>query len=287
MSGMAIGRGKVLGVTVGTAAVLSLMVGSGAAQAVQSPGTSPRVPAASGQTTAQSHLASSCTIKGYSPSKIVLGSAAVSVTVKVKVSGCTIDGWDVIYWPFYDGKPLSTKGVAGNYSYWDQNDAGTDVKVQLHSKISLSPNQLSNSYAGKSSDGTLVEIWGEGETDSDPAWVNLPLTLQRKAAFGSFNASPEPVKKGKKITIKGTLARINWNGAKHLKNVGFAGKTQIQFKADGTSTYKTVKTVTSSSAGKVNTTVKASKTGRWRLVFAGISTTSPATSASDAVKVKS
>ena len=289
MSGLAIGRGKVIGLTAATAAVLSLVAGSGAAQAVQSPGGSSRVPAAGGlraATTSQPQIASACTIESYSPNKIVLGATAATQTVSVKVSGCTIDAWDVVYRPFYDGLPLSTKGVAGNYWYWDQNENGDDVKVQLRSKISLSPKQLSNSYAGKYAEGTLVEVWGEDETNVDPAWTYLPLTVQRRATFGSsFNASPEPVKKGKKISIKGTLARINWNGAKTLKYAGFSGKTKVQFKADGTSTYKTVKTVTASSKGKVATTVKASKSGRWRLVFAGFSTTSSATSASDAVKV--
>jgi hypothetical protein len=289
MSGLAIGRGKVIGLTAATAAVVSLMAGSGMAQAAQSPGVSPRVPAGSGlkaATTSRPQIASSCTIKGYSPKKIVLGATAATQTVSVKVTGCTIDAWDVVYRPFYDGLPLSTKGVAGNYSYWDKNAEGDDVKVQLRPKISLSPKQLSNSYAGKYDEGTVVEIWGVGESESEPAWKYLPLTLQRRATFGStFNASPEPVKKGKKISIKATLARINWTGSKTLKYVGFSGQAKVQFKADGDSAYKTVKTVTASSKGKVSTTVKASKSGRWRLVFAGYTTTSSATSASDAVRV--
>ncbi len=52
----------------------------------------------------------------------------------------------------------------------------------------------------------------------DPATAELPLTVLRRSTFGStFDAGPEPVKKGKAITLKGTLSRIDWNGAKTLK----------------------------------------------------------------------
>jgi len=44
--------------------------------------------------------------------------------------------------------------------------------------------------------------------------------------------------------------------------------------------------VTSGKDGKISTAIKASNSGRWRLVYGGRSTTGPATSGSDAVVVK-
>jgi hypothetical protein len=290
MSGLAIGRGKVIGTTAAVAVLLLTMSGTAQA-AAQHPDPSMARVAPHAVATGVSPAAtvpSVCTIDSYAPKKIVLGAVKVSATFSVKVDGCTLAGWSTYLWPFADNAPLSTSGSAGNYWYWDKNAAGDEVKVQLHPKISLSPRYLTNSLAGRLATGTYVQAWGEEDDEEtvDPAAQSMPLTLQRRASFGSsFNAGPEPVEKGKKITITGKLVRIDWNGAKTLKYVGFAGKARVQFKAAGASKYVTVKTVTASSKGKVSTTVKATKTGSWRLFYPGVSTTAPATSGSDAVKV--
>jgi len=280
MSDLAIGRGKVIGLTAAAAVLLATMSG-GAAQAAEHRDSStgrvaPRAlfPGKITTTAAdQTHIPSVCTINSYAPNKFVVGAKSVTKTFSVKVDGCTLDIWGVTVFPF----------VAPN---------GTGAFAETAKPtISLSPQRLANSYAGKQIGAAWVQAYGledPPDTDEvfvDPAEAFLPLTLQRQATIGSFNATPEPVKKGKLISLKATLYRVNWNGAKTLGYVGFAGKTQVQFKADGTSKYVTVKTVTATSKGKISTTVKAGKSGRWRLFYPGISTTAPATSPSDAVKV--
>jgi len=67
----------------------------------------------------------------------------------------------------------------------------------------------------------------------------------------STNASPEPARKGKKITVKGTVERDD-RGAKV--------KATLYFAKDG-GDFTKVKTVKSSSKGKLSTTVKASRSG--------------------------
>jgi hypothetical protein len=308
MSGLAHGRGKAIGLTAAAAVVVMTISGGGAAQAARQNPTqvragfnaSPGMGAFRPLATAADTIPSVCTVKSYAPNKIVLGGAKVTKTFSVTVTGCTLADWLVIAAPFLGDSELDTSGVAGNYAFEAQDDQGNPildddgkpVTVQLQPTISLSPQSLSNANAGKITDGAFVGAWGEedpADTDTvtvEPAQAALPLTLQRRATFGStFNASPEPVKKGKKITLKATLTRVNWNGAKTLKYAGFAGKAQVQFKAAGQTTYVTVKTVTATAKGKISTTVKATKTGTWRLFFPGISTTAPATSATDAVKV--
>ncbi|MEU6009561.1 hypothetical protein [Streptomyces sp. NPDC047453] len=61
---------------------------------------------------------------------------------------------------------------------------------------------------------------------------------------------------------------------------------KLQFRKKGTSTYTTVKTVTTSSSGNLKTTVKASTDGYWRYTFAGTSTTASATAGGDYVDVR-
>jgi len=130
-----------------------------------------------------------------------------------------------------------------------------DVTVQLQSK-----------------DG---DLYNNGGTDKHP--------VLRRGTL-SVNAGPEPVTKGRPITVTGKLARANWD-----KRV-YAGYTdqpvKLQFRKAGTSTYTTLKTVYSNSTGNLSTTVTAAADGYWRWSFAGTSTTSPANATGDYVDVR-
>jgi len=287
MSGTTIKSKRIIGFAA-TAAVALTMVASGGAHAA---GTSKdafekstrealaaRTASTGGFAISSARIASSaaaavaadgaCTIKGYTPNKIILGSSAVRPTFKVVTTGCTVNDWYVLLFPFLGGESD------------DSGNAWLETP-----KATLDPHLLANSMAGKQSGA--VEVGVQATDLSESYNEDLSLTLLRASAFPTFDAS-EPVKKGKNITIKATFGRINWNGSKHLKNTPFVGgKAQLQFKADGTTAYTTVKTVTAAAGGKLSTTVKASKTGRWRFYFPGSSTTGTSVSASDAVKVTS
>ncbi|WP_329039802.1 DUF5707 domain-containing protein [Streptomyces sp. NBC_00178] len=100
----------------------------------------------------------------------------------------------------------------------------------------------------------------------------------------TVNAAPEPVKKGKTITVTGKLSRANWEDFAYH---GYAGQpVKLQFRKKSSSTYSTVKTIKTSSTGALKTTVKASVDGYWRYSFAGTSTTPTVTAAGDFVDVK-
>lgn len=58
-----------------------------------------------------------------------------------------------------------------------------------------------------------------------------------------------------------------------------------QFRAEGAKTYTNVKGITSGTGGALSTTVKASKSGYYRYVFAGTTTTAAATATGDFIKV--
>ncbi|MFF2229234.1 calcium-binding protein [Streptomyces anulatus] len=100
----------------------------------------------------------------------------------------------------------------------------------------------------------------------------------------TVNASPEPVKKGKTLTVTGKLTRANWD-TKTYK--GYTNQpVKLQFKKKGAKSYTTVKTVKTSSTGTLKTTVKASADGCWRYSFAGTSTTPAVSAKGDFVDVK-
>lgn len=125
--------------------------------------------------------------------------------------------------------------------------------------------------------------------DASEYWNDFYTTSRvKRESKVTVNAAPEPVAKGKTITVTGKLTRSSWVSGSDL---GYGGQSvQLQFRKYGTSTYTTLKTVksssTSGSTGALKTTVTASADGYFRYVFAGNVTSSPATAAGDFVDVK-
>ncbi|MEU2245897.1 hypothetical protein [Streptomyces sp. NPDC019224] len=105
----------------------------------------------------------------------------------------------------------------------------------------------------------------------------------RRYAKATVNAAPEPVAKGKPVTVTGSLKRADW--VKHAYTGVADASVQLQFRPKGTTSYNTVKTVRSSSTGALKATVTASLDGDWRWNFGGWSTTGGAVSSGDYVDV--
>ncbi|MFJ2259725.1 hypothetical protein ACIOKD_15535 [Streptomyces sp. NPDC087844] len=147
----------------------------------------------------------------------------------------------------------------------------------------LPSEELLNSDAGTWKGGALLLDYVTGSYADQG---DLATTKVLRNSRLTVNASPEPVKKGKTITVTGLLTRANWDTGKYA---GYTAQSvKLQFKKKGASTYtdvKTVKSGTGSSAGKLKTTVTASVDGTYRYAFAGTSTTPAVNSAGDAVDV--
>ncbi|WP_330452287.1 MULTISPECIES: hypothetical protein [unclassified Streptomyces] len=136
-----------------------------------------------------------------------------------------------------------------------------------------------NEDAGTWRTAAELAIGGGGDIDD----MNIPLQVQR-ATRVTVNAAPEPVVKGRTITVTGKVTRANWDTHTYQ---GYAGRTvSLQFKADGASSYTTVKKVTSGSTGSLRTTVKAAKSGTWRWNYYGNPTAGAKASTGDHVVVR-
>ncbi|WP_328976276.1 hypothetical protein [Streptomyces canus] len=124
------------------------------------------------------------------------------------------------------------------------------------------------------------DLYANASYDDDVARTKI-----KRAAKLTANASPEPVKKGKTITVTGKLSRANWTTGKYS---GYTSQpVKLQFRKKGSNTYTTLKTVkTSSSTGALSTTTKAVSDGFYRFVFAGTTTTGSATAPGDFVDVR-
>ncbi|WP_432193885.1 hypothetical protein [Streptomyces sp. bgisy027] len=112
----------------------------------------------------------------------------------------------------------------------------------------------------------------------------LGSTLMQRFSKLTVNASPEPVKKGKTITVTGKLSRANWDDSKYH---GYTNQSvKLQFRKKGSSTYTTVKTVKTHAAGNLKTTVTATRDGYFRFTFAGTTTTPSVSAKGDFVDVR-
>lgn len=120
---------------------------------------------------------------------------------------------------------------------------------------------------------------GGGDTDDE----GLTAYVKRNSRL-TVNASPEPVTKGSTITVTGKVTRANWETRKYASYEGRL--VSLQFKPTGATSYATVKKVYANGSGDLKTTVTASKTGTWRWVYYGNTTTGQSTSTGDSVTVK-
>jgi hypothetical protein len=196
-----------------------------------------------------------CTITNFSPRSVVVGLSPVTTTFKVSTTGCTPTYWNAqdSDWNFY----ASTYSPQDTFYPWFNSDAGPhDVVVSADN----------SSYAERQR--TFVD--------------GFDLLRRTTWQTGSFNASPEPVKKGAPVTVKGRLLVADWDADAY---VPYAGRTvQVQFRTPNGS-YATVGTAKTGKDGWVTTTVKATATGVWRLRYGGNSVAGPAYPTGDTVQV--
>ncbi|MFF4711244.1 hypothetical protein ACFY2V_07515 [Streptomyces eurythermus] len=166
------------------------------------------------------------------------------------------------------------------------DDPGTCTKVNsttanCSATITIPARELYNSDAGTWKEGGVAV---DKKTGADKWQSDLGTLPVRRAAKLTADATPEPVKKGRTITVTGKLTRADWP---HGTWVAFGGQSvKLQFRKAGGSGYTTVKTLTSSATGALKTTVTAGSDGYYRYSFAGTSTTSAVSATPDYVDVR-
>ncbi|MGW7384643.1 hypothetical protein [Streptomyces sp. NPDC054794] len=139
---------------------------------------------------------------------------------------------------------------------------------------------LANADAGAWTAGGLAITKG-GDTKTQGGLGGLQV---QRASKLTVNAAPEPVKKGKTLTVTGRLTRANWDTNKYS---GYATQpVKLQFRKKGSSTYTTLKTVKTDSYGNLKTTTTATVDGYYRYSFAGTATTPSVNATADYVDVQ-
>ncbi|WP_299530559.1 hypothetical protein [uncultured Streptomyces sp.] len=191
--------------------------------------------------------------------------------------------------PFLYHGSTPAKGIAardalyaGGYTCYRVSTRVADCKGALWIK----PSQLNSSAdAGTWKVGVVAELYRADGSLGPKEYKTTSVTAPvRRWANVTVNAGPEPVTKGKTLTVTGALTRADW--ATH-KYAGYGSQTaSLQFRKANSSTYTTVKKVTAGSTGALKTTVTASVDGYWRWTFGGTATTGTATATGDYVDVR-
>jgi hypothetical protein len=138
-------------------------------------------------------------------------------------------------------------------------------------------------------DSDLAGIWNvfASAQDRTDEWTDVDAAAVARITRASrltVNAAPEPVKKGRTITVTGKLTRANWDTNSYT---AYRGRSvDLQFRKKGSDTYTTLKTITSGIGGALKTTTKAKQDGYYRFVFSGSSTTGSSKATGDYVDVR-
>ncbi|MFD3474345.1 DUF5707 domain-containing protein [Streptomyces sp. NPDC058695] len=217
---------------------------------------------------------------------VVLGTTATK-TITVTFTATDDSGIDTStgYAVLYHGTDMdnSDAGAVPSQQVGDETNCKTTgaTTATCTMTVTIDPRANLANYAAGS-----WKTWAiAGGTDGDYSQKENARTFSvKRYSKLTTNASPEPVTKGKTITVTGSLTRANWDTSKYM---GYTKQpVKLQFKKKGAASYTTVKTVTSSSTGGLKTTVTAASDGYWRYSFAGTSTTPSVTSTSDFVDVR-
>lgn len=215
--------------------------------------------------------------------KPVVVGATGSKTFKLSITAADNSGIKDVFGLVYHGPFDSPDGAEGPGSDTPMSCSpapGDETTSTCTADITIGPRTPhTNSTAGTWHVWTAVDANDFDYVDMDSAGT----FLMKRAARLTADAAPEPVAAGETITVKGALTRANWDNGTYG---GYSGQTvKLQFRKAGSTTYTTVKTVTSGAGGALKTTAKASVDGYWRWSFAGTGTTGAANAPGDYVHV--
>lgn len=131
------------------------------------------------------------------------------------------------------------------------------------------------------------DFYGVVSANDRDYWIYdalAPFRLKRAATLKVSATRPDLFGTSKQVKVTGALARADWEA---LKYRGYGGQSlKLQFRKAGATSYTTVKTVRTNSAGQVSTTVTAPGSGSWRWFYPGTSTTAQTASAGDTVSLR-
>jgi hypothetical protein len=205
----------------------------------------------------------------------------------------TITGFNASPEPVGKGAMITASGRIMRIKADGSSEPGTGVPTLRFSADGKkwtnvsSVNPDANGYFAIKTPAVSDGYW-RADTTQEPGYDELPSTsssdyvdVRYRTRVTSFNASPEPVSKGKTITVSGGLQRYTtaWKA--------YSGQNvKIYFQAKGATSWTYEGSAKTSSTGHFSHGFKAAKDGTWRVTYAGNSSYLALTGAGDYVDVR-
>lgn len=142
-------------------------------------------------------------------------------------------------------------------------------------------NLRSNALAGV---WTITPVATDGAgnvTRGDGAYL---ARIKRQTYMSQTVATPQPVKKGKELTVKARMTVAGWETRKNVPLIGH--QVLLQYRKGTSGAFVTLKKVKTDRNGWATATVRATADGAYRYDFAGTSLTSATTGSADFVDVR-
>jgi hypothetical protein len=92
--------------------------------------------------------------------------------------------------------------------------------------------------------------------------------VRRNVKIASYNASPEPARKGSRIIISGAVRRlwVNMSDPDEAKYIPYVDhRVDVYFRPWHTNTYKRVRSATTTNSGQFSAAVAATVDGCWKV----------------------
>ncbi len=219
--------------------------------------------------------AASCTAPevvsaSVAPGTVVLGTTVAKgfvVSALVRTNGCALAQVDA---------EIATP--TGTTSLVMAKDQTTDGITTYDVGVRVEPGAVNHADAGTWTTRTSVSWAGSTVVHAGPDVHVLRATRLR------INATPEPVRVGRTITVRGTLTLASWATPHYA---GLAGRrVQLQSRAVGSTGYAAVRTLTTNRSGAVRTTLTARRDTCYRFVYRGSATTAKVVATPDCVDVR-
>jgi hypothetical protein len=209
------------------------------------------------------------------PSTVTKFSAQITASHPAGVSTASVSLWHGADYDSADG--------AMSYDVPTCTTSGKTATCTMNFQVKADTRDMTNVVSNAHAGTWHIAAFASGKDRAQTVVYDYATTKVQRVSKLTVNASPEPVKKGKKLTVTGALTRANWNTHAWA---GYSGQSvKLQYRPKNSSTYTTLKTLTTSSTGKLSATVTATADGYYRYTFAGTSTTPAATAAGDYVDV--
>jgi len=142
-------------------------------------------------------------------------------------------------------------------------------------------NLLSNALAGV---WTITPVAVDGAGNTTRGNGAYFARIKRPTYMSQTDATPEPVTKGKNLTVKAQMTVASWEQHKNVPLIGH--QVLLQYRKGTSGPFVTLKKIKTDKNGWATATVKATADGAYRYDFAGTSITQATTGWTDFVDVK-